>query len=69
VLYCKYQPSKKLRKNKSFADGILEVAVDTKRAVRALWVLRPPGRVAGFVGAAPTWQWWQRMLGSACMPP
>ena len=33
VLYCKYQPNKKMRKNKSFADGVLEVAVDTKRAV------------------------------------
>ncbi|KAL4434006.1 hypothetical protein ABPG75_000447 [Micractinium tetrahymenae] len=32
VLYCKYQPNKKLRKNKSFADGIMEVALDTKKA-------------------------------------
>lgn len=35
VLYCKYQPSKKLRKNKSFADGVLEVALETKKAVGA----------------------------------
>lgn len=40
------QPNKKLRKNKSFADGIMEVALDTKRAVRwhrsvgCSWVLR-----------------------------
>ncbi|PRW57845.1 DNA repair and recombination RAD54B [Chlorella sorokiniana] len=33
VLYCKFQPTKKLRKNKSFADGVLEVAVDSKKAV------------------------------------
>lgn len=39
VLYCKYQPTKKLRKNKSFADGVLEVAVASKKAVGA----GPPG--------------------------
>ncbi|KAI7843688.1 hypothetical protein COHA_002588 [Chlorella ohadii] len=33
LLYCKYQPTKKLRKNKSFADGVLEVAVASKKAV------------------------------------
>lgn len=37
------QPAKKLRKNKSFADGIMEVALDTKKAVRhaagCSWVL------------------------------
>ncbi|KAI3434723.1 hypothetical protein D9Q98_002784 [Chlorella vulgaris] len=32
VLYCKYQPSKKQRKNKSFADGILSIGLDSKRA-------------------------------------
>lgn len=40
MLYCKYQPTKKLRKNKSFADGVLEVAVVSKKAVGAG---SPPG--------------------------
>ena len=65
VLYCKYQPSKKLRKNKSFADGVLEVAVASKKAVGATaltsWVLgRHPAvaaccRAAGSAGSLLGW--------------
>lgn len=45
VLYCKFQPTKKLRKNKSFADGVLEVAVASRKAVSAT-PLAPAGCLA-----------------------
>ncbi|GAB4818167.1 hypothetical protein N2152v2_005213 [Parachlorella kessleri] len=41
VLYTKHQPGKKLRKNKSFADGILEVKKVTKKAT----IYDPEGKV------------------------
>jgi hypothetical protein len=63
VLYCKYQPSKKQRKNKSFADGILSIGLDSKRAVRAaLMMVLSAERLSSLASYRTTTIRWFRLL-------